>query len=109
MMGGGKLIRDNLMDQDIQNLKDAVVEASPSPVDASPCACPLGTGHMWKHPLYQKQKETEPDNDKAERARETLRMLEDEVRLTVCEQILTCMHVHGLICVFLFRMEIQIV
>jgi len=99
MMGGGEVIRDNLLDQDLKNLKDAVEESVPQ-----------GEGHTGKHLLYQKQKGNEPVDDKAERARETLRMLEDEVRfLTVCEQIFTCMHVHELICVFLIRMDIQIV
>ena len=91
-------IRDNLMDQDLGNLKDAVKES-----------VPRGEGHTGEHLLYQKQKGNEPVDDKEERAREALRMLEDEVRLTVCEQIFTCMHVHGLICVFLIRMDIQIV
>ena len=91
-------IRDSLMDQDLGNLKDAVKES-----------VPRGEGHTGKHLLYQKQKGNEPVDDKEERAREALRMLEDEVRLTVCEQIFTCMCIHELICVFLIRMNIQIV
>ena len=39
------------------------MEDSKSPVNASPCAVPLGVGHMGKYLLYQKQKENDENFD----------------------------------------------